>query len=118
MMIMAPIFRAIGRKKGLEFIFTGERIDAHTAEQWGLVNRVVPSEQLMPEALAFCQRLAEKPNLVLQLGKEAFYHMSDLEYLQSLRYLREMIAITASTEDAAEGVAAFLEKRPPVWKHR
>jgi enoyl-CoA hydratase/carnithine racemase len=118
MMIMAPIFRTVGAKRGLELIFTGGRVDAREAERWGLVNRVVPPEALEAEALALARDLAAKSSAVLQLGKEAYYHMRDLTYLQALPYLREMIAVAASTEDAAEGVAAFLEKRKPVWKGR
>lgn len=113
MVVMAPITRAAGRKKAMELLFTGERISAEQAEQMGLITRVV--KDLDAEIDALAQKLVSKSPTVLKLGKEAFYTVEGMQYEQAMRYLREMIAITASTPDAKEGIEAFLEKRPPKW---
>ena len=113
-----PISRSLGRKRCLEMIMTGGMIDAHVAESWGLVNRVVPPGDLDRETMALANELAEKSPIALQMGKEAFYGMSDLEYGKALAYANEMFAALCVTEDAKEGVDAFLNGRKPVWKER
>jgi enoyl-CoA hydratase/carnithine racemase len=95
---------------------TGELIDAREAERWGLVNRVVPLDKLEEETMALANRLAEKSPLALQMGKEAFYGMADLEFGKALAYTNEVFAALCMTEDAKEGVDAFLNKRAPQWK--
>lgn len=113
-----PLSRSIGRKRCLELVMTGDMIDAKVAEQWGLVNRVVPEGELEQATMALAGKLAQKSPLALQMGKEAFYGMSDLEYGKALEYSNEMFAALCCTEDAKEGVDAFLHKRTPEWKER
>lgn len=113
-----PIARSIGRKRCLQMLMTGEMIDARQAEQWGLVNKVVPLEKLEEETMALANTLAEKSPLALQMGKEAFYGMADLEYGKAMAYTNELFAALCVTEDANEGVDAFLTKRKPEWKGR
>jgi enoyl-CoA hydratase/carnithine racemase len=113
-----PLSRAIGRKRCLELLMTGEMIDAPKAEAWGLVNRVVPRDRLEQETMAMAKGLADKSPLALQMGKEAFYGMSDLEYSKALAYTSEMFVTLSGTEDAQEGVEAFLGERKPLWKGR
>jgi enoyl-CoA hydratase/carnithine racemase len=113
-----PISRSVGRKRALELVMTGDFIDAKVAESWGLVNKVVPLEDLEKETMALANKLAEKSPLALQMGKEAFYGMSDLEYGKALAYSNEVFAALCMTEDANEGVDAFLTKRKPEWKEK
>jgi enoyl-CoA hydratase/carnithine racemase len=115
MVIMAPIFRCIGRHKGLELILSGEIITAQEAERIGLVNRVYPKERLGEGTMEVASKFISKSPIILKLIREAYYTMSDMEYFKALNYLKEMIAITASTQDFKEGMSAFLEKRKPVW---
>lgn len=116
---MAGIFRSIGRKKCLELILTGEAINAHEAERIGLVNRVVPREKLEEAALELAEKIASKAPLAVQFGKQAFYTMADMEHNQAYKYAVEMISANADTEDGREGMAAFVEKRPPhPWQGR
>ncbi len=113
-----PLSRSLGRKRALEMLLTGDMIDAAVAEQWGLVNRVVPAEQLEAETMALAGKLAKKSPLALQMGKEAFYGMSDLEYTKALAYSNEVFSALCVTEDAMEGIEAFLNKREPEWKEK
>jgi enoyl-CoA hydratase/carnithine racemase len=119
MVVSAPILRATGsRKTVLDLVLTGRRVSAAEAATLGLVTRVVPDERLDEEVEALAQRLVSLPPTALRLGKEAVYTMAEMEYGAALRYLREMIVLTAQTEDAKEGIRAFFEKREPVWKGR
>ncbi len=113
-----PLSRSLGRKRALEMLLTGDMIDAGVAEQWGLVNRVVPADQLEAETMALADKLARKSPLALQMGKEAFYGMSDLEYAKGLAYSNEVFSALCVTEDAMEGIDAFLNKRKPQWKEK
>ena len=113
-----PLARHVGRRKALEMVLTGDILPAAEAERLGLVNKVVPADQVETEALAMAAKLAAKSPLALQIGKQGIYGMSDLPYHQSLDYLGEMFAALCSTEDAMEGLAAFAEKRTPNWRGR
>jgi enoyl-CoA hydratase/carnithine racemase len=113
-----PLSKSIGRKKTLELILTGKIIDAIEAERIGLINKVVPAERLEEETLKYAKILADKSPLALQLGKKSFYEMEDLNYEKALDLTNSQFASLCSTEDAHEGVNAFLNKREPIWKFR
>jgi enoyl-CoA hydratase/carnithine racemase len=113
-----PLSRSLGRKRCLEMLLTGDMIDAEDAERWGLVNKVVPADKLEEETLALANKLTEKSPLALQMGKQSFYGMSDMEFGKALEYSNETFAALCVTEDAQEGVDAFLKKRNPVWKEK
>jgi len=116
MIIMATIFRNVGRKKGMELILTGERISAREAERLGLINHAVPAGELDAKVAELAARIASLSPAVLRLGREAFYTMADLEFERALDHLQTMLTLNLATDDALEGVRAFLEKREPVWK--
>jgi enoyl-CoA hydratase/carnithine racemase len=111
-----PMVRSLGRKKTLEMVLAGDIISAAEAEKLGLINKVVPPEELEASTMELAAKLAKKSPLALQIGKTGIYGMSELPYHQSIDYLGELFAGLCATEDAREGVAAFLEKRKPVWK--
>jgi len=113
-----PLARLVGRKKALEMVLTGEIITAAEAERLGLVNKVVPREQLEAATLELATKLAAKSPLALQIGKSGIYGMQDVPYHQALDYLGDLFAALCSTEDAEEGVKAFLERRKPEWRER
>lgn len=113
-----PLSKSLGRKKTLELILTGKIIDAIEAERIGLINKVVPAERLEEETLMYAKKLADKSPLALQLGKKSFYAMEDLDYEKALNLTNSHFVSLCSTEDAHEGVNAFLNKRDAVWKNR
>jgi len=113
-----PLARSVGRKKTLEMVMTGDIISASEAERLGLVNRVVPDDQLEQATLELASKLVAKSPLALQIGKAGIYGMADLPYHQALDYVGELFASLCSTEDAQEGVQAFAERREPVWQER
>jgi len=115
---MVALTRAIGRKRSLEMLVTGVPIDAQTAAEWGLINRVVPAERLRDETRALAQRIAEASPLTMSIGKQAFYAQIDLDQPKAYAYAREVMSMNAMAEDAQEGMGAFLEKREPSWRGR
>ncbi|MFO0576028.1 MAG: enoyl-CoA hydratase-related protein [Polyangia bacterium] len=118
MMIMATIFRNVPRKKAMELILTGDRLDAATAERLGLITRAVPRDRLDAEVQALCDKLIAKSPLIMRMGLSAFHATQDLELEPALRHLEGELARVLGTEDAAEGLLAFLQKRQAVWKGR
>lgn len=119
MMIMATIFRNVtSRKRALELILTGERISAAEAERLGLITRAVPRDRLGDEVSALCDKLVQKSPLVTRMGLDAYHQMQDLALEPALRFLEGELARVLHTEDAMEGLAAFLQKRTPVFKGR
>ena len=118
LMVMAPILRAAGRKRGLLMILSGETVTAREALDMGLVSRVVPRADLERETAALARKLAAFSPTAVGLAKEAAYTIQDMEYGKSLHYLRELITLVGLSDDAREGIAAFFEKRPPEWKGR
>jgi enoyl-CoA hydratase/carnithine racemase len=118
MMITAEISRSVGRKKTLEMMLTGRKLDATEALACGLLNRVVPAAQLEAKVLELATEIAERSPAALRLGLHAFYRSQDMELEPQLRYLQAELGRVLALEDAAEGIAAFLGKRKPVWKGR
>lgn len=118
MMIMATIFRNVGRKKGLELLLTGDRVKAAEAERIGLINHAVPASELDDRVDALAAKLAGKSQAILRLGRRAFYTMSEMPFGQSLEYLNTMLTINGLTEDVIEGIMAFMQKRTPEWKDK
>lgn len=109
--------RNIGRKRALEMALTGDAIDAATAAEWGLVNRVVPLEDLEKETLDLLQRATRGSSLSKGMGKQGFYSQVDLDQPKAYAYAVELMASASQTPDAQEGMASFLEKRPPRWRN-
>jgi enoyl-CoA hydratase/carnithine racemase len=118
MMITAEITRSVGRKKTLEMMLTGAKLTAAEALACGLVNRVVPAAELEAATQKLATELAERSPAALALGLHAFYRSQDMEFEPQLRYLQAELGRVLALEDAAEGIAAFLGKRKPVWKGR
>lgn len=115
--IMATLLRfSSSPKRLLEMMLTGERVDAKQALQLGLVNYVVPRDQLDVKVDEIVGKIVKKSPAVLRLGRRAFYTMRDMEYEKALEYLSSMLAINMMAEDMVEGMAAFMGKREPVWK--
>lgn len=113
---MVALSRNVGRKHALEMLLTGRPVDAQTAEAWGLVNRVVPAEQVIPAALELANEIASYSPLILKIGKEAFYRQIDVPQGEAYDLMGEVMAQNAMTRDGQEGMTAFLQKRQPVWK--
>jgi len=113
-----PLARSVGRKKTLEMVLTGDIIPASEAQRLGLINRVVPEDQVEAATMAMAAKIAAKNPFAVRTGKAGIYGMQDLPYHQALDYMGELFAALCSTEDAREGVQAFQEKRDPEWKGR
>ena len=113
-----PLSRLVGRKKTLEMVLTGDFISAAEAQRLGLVNQVVPPEELENATMELALKLAAKSPLAIQAGKQGIYGMMDLPYHKSLDYMGELFASLCVTRDAHEGLQAFEEKRKPVWKNQ
>ena len=118
MMIMANIFRTVPRRQGLELILTGERISADAAVAMGLINRAVPSEELDSACLDLARQLAGKAPTAMRLGLEAYYAQDSMSFADALPYLNGKLMETLSSDDAREGLMAFMEKREPKWPGR
>lgn len=113
---MVALSRAIGRKRALQMLLTGELISARTAAEWGLVNSVVPADQLASETRRLALAIAQASPLTVALGKQAFYSQIDLDQPKAYAYAKEVMTMNALAQDAQEGMCAFLEKRTPTWK--
>jgi enoyl-CoA hydratase/carnithine racemase len=111
-----PMSYGLGKKKTLEMLLSGDMIDAKEAERLGLVNKVVPAEKLEEETFAFAQKLIDKSPVAIEIGKKFYYQMIDMPFRQRFVLNSEIMARLCITEDAQEGVKAFIEKRKPVWK--
>lgn len=113
-----PVAKSVGRKKTLELLFYGDLIKAPEALALGLINRLVPKGELDHEARRWAQTLAQKSPVAVQIAKSAFYTSADMSYEKQFDYMNEAFARLCTTQDAKEGVAAFFEKRLPVWKEK
>lgn len=113
---VVPVSRSVGRKKALELLFFGELVSAETAMEIGLINRVVHDDDLDAETRAWARQLAEKSPLALRSAKTSFYAAADLAFGKAMSYVNGAFAELCATRDAAEGIAAFKEKRAPVWQ--
>jgi enoyl-CoA hydratase/carnithine racemase len=113
---MVALTRAVGRKAAMEMLLTGDLIDAATAKSIGLVNRVVPAAELTAASMALAAQIAGKSALSLAIGKEAFYRQAELDLAGAYRYAAEAMTTNMLARDAAEGIDAFLAKRPAVWQ--
>ena len=117
-MIMALIYRNVGRKKTNELLLLGEQVSAAEAERIGIVNRVVPDAEFDAAVADWAGRLAAKSPLLMRMGKEAMYRQQDMAFDDALEYLHAQLSLAFSTDDITEGVTAFMEKREPVWTGR
>ena len=117
-MVTVPMLRAMPAKKALELIMTGRRVSAEEAERIGFLSQVVPPGELDAAVEELATSLASRSPAVMKLGRDSFYKVLDAGTREALGYLHAMLTVTAMTEDAAEGTAAFSEKRPPTWRGR
>lgn len=112
---MVALTRAVGRKRALQMLLTGEFVDARTAAEWGLINQVVPAAELQAATRSLAAKVAQASSLVVALGKQAFYTQIDLDQPKAYAYAKEIMSMNALAVDAQEGIGAFLGKRPPCW---
>jgi enoyl-CoA hydratase/carnithine racemase len=112
---MVALTRAIGRKRALEMLMTGEPVDARTAAEWGLINRAVPAAELASATRKLAAKVAEASPLVVSIGKQAFYAQIDLDQEKAYAYAKEVMSMNALAADAQEGISAFLGKRAACW---
>ncbi|HYW53068.1 MAG TPA: enoyl-CoA hydratase [Dongiaceae bacterium] len=113
---MVALTRAIGRKRAMEMLLTGEMIDARTACDWGLINRVVAPGELEAATRELASKIASSASFVVGLGKAAFYAQIDLDQPKAYAYAKEIMSMNALAEDAQEGMDAFVSKRRPAWR--
>jgi enoyl-CoA hydratase/carnithine racemase len=115
---MVEVTRSIGRKRALEMLLTGTPIDAQTAAEWGLVNKVVAPDELEAATDELARQIVTASSLTVGLGKRAFYRQIDLGLDAAYDHCQEVMSENAAAEDAQEGMSAFLEKRPATWRGR
>ncbi|MBC5816431.1 MAG: enoyl-CoA hydratase [Candidatus Eremiobacteraeota bacterium] len=112
---MVALTRAIGRKRAMQMLLTGDFIDATTAQDWGLINAAVPAGQLRGATQTLAEKIVQAASSVVELGKAAFYAQIDLDQAAAYTYAKEVMSTNAATEDAQEGMSAFVNKRQPKW---
>ncbi len=112
---MVALSRAVGRKRALQMLYTGEMVPAATAAEWGLVNKVVPAAKLREESRELALRIANASPVTLAIGKQAYYAQIDLDQPKAYAYAKEIMTMNALAADAQEGMSAFLEKRAACW---
>jgi len=115
---MVALSRAVGRKRALEMLLTGDWVSAEEAVRIGLINRAVPAAELERETGALAEKIAQASRYVVGIGKQAFYRQIDLPQDQAYAYAANVMALNALAHDAQEGMCAFLEKRQPSWENR
>jgi enoyl-CoA hydratase/carnithine racemase len=112
---MVALSRAIGRKRALHMLLTGEAVSAQTAADWGLINTVVAAQELSRATRELARRIGEASPLTVHIGKQAYYEQIDLDQRGAYNYAKEVMTTNALAQDAQEGISAFLEKRTPCW---
>ncbi len=112
---MVPISRAVGRKRAMQMLLTGEPISAQTAQDWGLVNIVAPAAELDDAVHGLVTRITRFSPITVGIGKDAFYQQVELSEPDAYELTKDIMARNAAIRDAQEGMGAFLEKRTPVW---
>ena len=117
-MIMALIYRNVGRKKTNELLLLGEQISAEEAERIGIVNKVVPAGEFDAAVADWATKLAAKSPLLMRMGKDAMQRQLDMPLADAIEYLHAQLTLSFATNDIQEGVKAFFEKREPVWTGR
>lgn len=112
---MVALSRAVGRKRALQMLLTGDPVNAAVAAEWGLVNSVVPAAELRATTRVLADRIAQASGLVVGIGKQAYYAQIDLDQPKAYAYAKEVMTMNSLAADAQEGISAFLEKRAPCW---
>src|SRR3984957_15204238 len=112
---MVALSRAVGRKRAMEMLLTGKLVDANTAAEWGLVNRVAPAAELETATRELACQIAQASSLTVAIGKQAYYAQIDLDQAKAYAYAKEVMAMNNLAADAQEGLTAFLEKRVACW---
>ncbi len=112
---MVAVSRAIGRKRALQLLLTGERIDARTAADWGLINAVVPAAELEDHTRQVARQIVRASPLVVGIGKRTFYAQIEMDQHAAYDHTRDVMTMNAMMADAREGITAFLDKREPHW---
>jgi enoyl-CoA hydratase/carnithine racemase len=115
---MVPVSRAIGRKRAMQMLLTGEPIDADTALDWGLINQVVPAEELDAAVDRLTEAIARSSSYTVAVGKQAFYDQVDRDEHDAYAHTKVVMTENALAADAQEGMTAFLQKRAPNWVGR
>jgi enoyl-CoA hydratase/carnithine racemase len=113
---MVALSRNVGRKAAMHMLLTGDLIDAGTALRCGLINELAPEPELETRTAALAAKIAAKSPMTLAIGKEAFYRQAELPLAEAYAYAAEVMVSNLAKRDAQEGIAAFIEKRPPVWR--
>jgi enoyl-CoA hydratase/carnithine racemase len=112
---MVAVSRAIGRKRALQMLLTGERIDARTAAEWGLINAALPADELAEHCQRVAKQIVHASPLIVGIGKRAFYTQIETDQHAAYDHTRDVMTMNALMADAQEGITAFLEKREPHW---
>jgi enoyl-CoA hydratase/carnithine racemase len=112
------VVRAIGRKAAMEMLLTGRFFPAHEARELGLINRVVPLEELETATEALANQIAEASRFVLSIGKRGFYAQVDQADTDAMDFAKQTMTMNLMAEDAQEGIQAFIEKRTPKWNNK
>ena len=115
---MVALSRNVPRKQAIEMLLLGEMLEAGAARDYGLVNRVVPADHVMQEAMSMAETIASKSPLTVAIGKEAFYRQLELDLSGAYDYAADVMVRNMLARDAEEGINAFIEKRPPRWEGR
>ena len=115
---MVAVSRKISRKRMMKMLLTGEPVNARTAKEIGLINDFFSKRKLEKEVIILAKKIASKSNLTIKIGKEAFYKQLEMPLKKAYLYTSRMMSLNMMTQDAHEGISAFIEKRNPKWKNK